>query len=150
VCFSAVVDPFLSPQYGFQGNPQFVQAEWAALPVTKTDKIALDWVSGHAMRDVVSDGDSAAYLIFVGYRSGVFSNRGIEWFYGDVIDPTPGPNAAFFFRWSNAIAQESGAACHGLTSTLSSRQSGQIVNILYSNSCDILEANPAWMQANQD
>jgi hypothetical protein len=145
VCFSAVVDPSLSPQYGYQAYRGLsAMTSSGALPTTQGDRVALDWVSNHVFSEIRTDVYSESYLVFSRYRSGTFSIgriRSFTWVH--LVDLTPWPNAAFFFRWSNAGVH--GTTCAGLISALASEQANPVVNILYDSSCDVVEANPAWV-----
>ena len=134
VCLSCVVAPTVSPQYADAGYLQ-------VLPTTGPDRTALGWVEGHVIGDVTTDSYSWAYLIFSRYASGVFSMRGIIQFYR--ADPIPGPHEALFVRWSNPFTVRGpDGHCHGLISELANKQAKQTLNILYSNSCDLLEQSP--------
>lgn len=89
-CSSAVADPGLSPQYGFGGSRDLaaVFKSHSSLPMTEGDRIALDWLDGHVIGNVTTDGDSAFYLTFSRYRSGVFSVAGILRFTSGFVSPT--------------------------------------------------------------
>jgi len=143
VCLSGVVNPSLSPQYGYQGYQ-------GLLPTTKADRTALDWVDSHNITSVIGDSWSMRYLTFTRYQSGVLSNHGIKILSSDniqrlfqaIIYSTRGPNDALFVRWSDTfLTRDGGQPCLGLTSVLANQQRDQIVNIIYNNSCDVLEAN---------
>jgi len=124
VSSSAVIDPSLSPQYGYRGYKD-------VLPTTNTDRTALDWVNSHVMKNIFGDRSSAPYLIFSRYQSGVLSSLGVELLPSDITEPTA-DHALFVRRPISASA-------------LANQTEDRIVNILHDNGYDVLEANPAWM-----
>jgi hypothetical protein len=132
VCFSAVINPVLSPQYGFAASLR--------LPTTNQDRVALDLVNRYVPNTtiVVSDMYSMAYLTFIRYRSGVLSYAGIYQYRVEGITAmTPKPNEVLLVRWGYTALAPAGVSCTGLVSTLAN----QNVNIIYNNSCDILETH---------
>lgn len=140
VSLSGVLNPSLSPQYGHQGYQ-------GVLPTTESDRAGLEWINRHVNGNVVSDSDSALYLAFVRYRSGIFSDRGIHSvnYRSTEITNLPNHDNALFVRCSNSIVVLDGEeSCLGLAAALLNQRSSRIINILYSNSCGVLETNPTW------
>lgn len=123
VCSSAVVDPALSPQYGFYED------DWFPLPMTKLDKTALDWVNRHVVVTPILDIVCASYLIFSRYRSGTLDPGAIERFdpqQARARSPTvPGPDYALFVR----------------SSTFITRSNVQPYNIIYNNGKGVIETS---------
>lgn len=143
VCFSSVANPLLSPQYGFVAHSNQWSAGYNGVPLTETDTAALNWMQPRTSMNVISDIYSAAYLTFLRFQSGIYSQNGIMLsIYYPLNTPTPPPRQAVFIRWWNLQPTE-GGACYGFTSTLAGQQTSQVVNIVYGNSCDTVETNPA-------
>lgn len=136
VCVSAIVDPSLSPQYGFY------QGYRGYLPTTKFDRTALDWANGHVARIVFADSASAYYLILSRYRSGTFNQRGVVPCLPQDMPRVLGPNDARFVRPNTLITDGDGQVYQSSVPTWIS-QGNQITNIVYHNSRDILETNAA-------
>jgi hypothetical protein len=133
VCFSAVIDPLLSPQYGF--------ATSLRLPPTNQDRIALDLVNRYVPNTavVVSDYYSLGYLTFIRYQSGDLSDAGIYHHRVETITTmTPKTNVVLLVRWGYTGMVPTSPSCTGLVATLTNQK----VNIIYNNSCDILETHP--------
>jgi hypothetical protein len=140
VVLSSILNPYVSPQYGYTYQ--------VTLPTTNADRIALDWTDIHATGAVVSDYNSAWYSVFSRYRSGMLSSRGIischECLRNEMIN-LPTRNNALFVRWSDTfVGLDRNQSCHGLGSGLANGQGNRVVNILYHNSCDALGADPSW------
>jgi len=124
VSSSAVIDPSLSPQYGYQGYQD-------VLPTTNADRVALDWVNHYVIKNIFGDPNSAFYLIFSRYQSGVLSDLSVQVLSSDITNPWP--NHVLFVRGSI------------LASALANQHGNPILNVLCNNGFDVLEANPAWM-----
>lgn len=139
VCFSAVVNPLLSPQYGYLAHND----NWSPtynVPLSACDTIALNWLNGHPPTTVIGDEFSYGYLRFLRFQSGTFSRSGILLSIYTLRTPTPKQGQVIFFRWWN-LRPNTDQACN-LISALAKQQSSQIVNIVYSSNCDALEMNP--------
>jgi hypothetical protein len=110
-----VVDPAVSPQYGFYRSYQ-------VMPTTELDTTALDWVNGHVVKTVVADLVCGHYLIFSRYRSGTLNRDGIVTRNPQDMPSVPEPDHALFVR----------------SNTFISTSMNQI-NIVYTNGRDVLE-----------
>jgi hypothetical protein len=135
VCFSAVVDPALSPQFGFY---QGAHAHWY-MPMTKPDRTALEWVNGHFVGTILAEPVPAFYLIFSRYRSGTFNPDGIIKWYPEDMASVPGPGYAVFVRSNTFITGGNGQLYHYFVSGSANQQRNQIMNVMYNNGCDVLE-----------
>jgi len=122
VSLSAVVDPALSPQYGFYHGYQ------NPLPTTKLDRTALDWVNGHVGRTIFADTFCGYYLIFSRYQSGTFNRNGIVALNVRDLPSAPGPGYGLFVRLS-------------LSTIRDNQQKDRIINVLYHNGRDLLETS---------
>jgi len=143
VCFSSVANPLLSPQYGYFAHNNQWSPGYNGIPLTDTDTAALNWMQPHMSINVISDIYSAAYLTFLRFQSGIYSQNGILLsLYYPLTTPMPPPRQAVFIRWWY-LRPTAGGACYGLTSTLTGQQTSHVVNIVYGNSCDTVETNPA-------
>jgi hypothetical protein len=131
VCLSAIVDPSLSPQYGFYQGYQ------GYLPTTKLDRTALDWTNGHVARTIFSESASAYYLILSRYQSGVFTDDGIF--------PCPPYTMPSIENLRSDVVLFVRLGTYDLkadfVSTLANPQKDQIINIVYHNSADLLGEN---------
>ncbi len=153
VSLSGIVDPYVSPQYGFMGYQQTPTAyRYYDLPTTQNDRVALQWIATNTPKLVISDHYAAAYLLFSRYQFGVITPEIEANYYGlsvatfsqvHLVHPTPQPYFGFLFRWSNA--ETSGNACVGLVTSIAQQQGFRAgVNILFNNSCDVVETSPLW------
>ncbi|MGA8856925.1 MAG: hypothetical protein WB643_07145 [Candidatus Bathyarchaeia archaeon] len=141
VCFSAVANPLLSPQYGYLAHNYHWSPSYNGVPLTESDTIALNWVHTHPATDVISDEYASNYLVFLQFQSGIYSHSGILSSVYALTTPRPRSNQAIFVRWWN-LQPNVGQVCPGLISALARQQTSQIVNIVYYNNCDVLEMNP--------
>jgi hypothetical protein len=141
VCLSMMTDPATSPQ---SANQYY----HGLLPTTEKDNTALDWVNFHVpvTKSVASESVARKYLIFSRYNSGVLSSRGIDRFTDIIIQPTtPPPDEALFVRcWNTFIPCGTGEICRSSAPPMADERSERVVNVLYNNGCDLLEAAPAW------
>jgi hypothetical protein len=121
ICLSGVLDPTLSPQYAYQGYQD-------VLPTTKLDRTALDWVNSYVAGNVFADSQSARYLGFSRYSSGVFFSQSIFIVPPHEVPSTSKQGIAVFIRLSRG----------------SNQQKNQTVNIPYDNSRCVLETDEGW------
>jgi hypothetical protein len=139
VCLSTMTSPVTSPQSADQ---------WyhGLLPTTEKDNAALDWVNFHATENVLADSVARKYLVFSRYQSGFLSLRGTAKLTGIIVQPTtPPPWVALFVRCSNTfIACDARDICRTSGSPIANDPREQVVNVLYYNGCDVLEAMPSW------
>lgn len=132
VSLSGVANPSLSPQYaheGFQG----------VLPTTEGDRTALDWVDNHVIGNVFADSNSAGYLTFSRYQSGMLTSQGITMFPSHSLGKIPLPprrGDLTFIRWSDMANRE--IACRSLASASVNQGLNQL-NIMFDNSCALVE-----------
>ena len=140
VGLSAVVNPYLSPQYGY-GHGAFGNVS----PTTASDRVALDWLQVHARQGIAGDLYSMSFLTLARFESGTFSTGYINSFtdYSNLFRIQPGDGSVMFIRWTDAAPSYTGTPdCIGLASTPSMRNSTLASNIVYSSSCDmVVEGN---------
>lgn len=137
VCFSAVVNPSLSPQYGYAQ---------LLLPTTESDRIATTWVNNHGTGHLTGDIYSVRYLMFGQYQSGKFTDENVS-----PIDAIPSeayllpselatPGSLFIFRSANSSAIYYGRPLCSSLPLL--HQPNRTLNVVYDNSCVTVVTKP--------
>ena len=133
VCLSAVVNPALSPQFGFY------QAYGSPLPTTNADRTALEWVNRHVFVTVLADSVCRAYLIFSRYQSGTLNISGIVKYDPRDMLSALKPGYALFVRSNISMTHANGQTYHCFVSVSVNPQSNQVINIIYNSGCDAVE-----------
>ena len=142
VCFSAVVTPTTSPQYGFRTYHQPGMTSYIGLPDSekrydrsRLGKRSYCRMGNYRFSNLMStwcslDIGPVCFLLIASRRASRITAHS---FSRDAES-----NTVSFFRWWNVRISSQGQACNGLISDLTNQQRSRIVDVLYDNSCDVV------------